>query len=51
MFYDFDWPGFAGGEAPPGAPLRPLFFDARLEGGVLRVPAREEVRRAMESRP
>ncbi len=48
MFYDFDWPGFAGGDAPRDAVVRPLFFDARLEGGVVRVPARREVRGAME---
>lgn len=50
MFFDFDWPDFAGGEAPKGAPMRPLFFDARLTDGVLQVPRREEVRRAMEVR-
>ena len=45
MFYDFDWPDFSGGEPPAaGAPVRPLFFPARLNGGILRVPHRDEVR-------
>ncbi|OJH37899.1 type I-C CRISPR-associated protein Cas5 [Cystobacter ferrugineus] len=40
MFYDFDYaPG-------KGAPARPLFFEARLNGGILHVPPREEVLRA-----
>lgn len=38
MFYDFEWP-------EPGAG-RPLFFEATLKDGVLRVPDRESVRRA-----
>lgn len=43
MFYDFD---YGSGRAP-----RPLFFDARLDGGVVRVPALDEVRcAAMETR-
>ena len=50
MFFDFDWPGFTGGEAPAGAAPRPLFFDARLAGGVVHVPRRDEVRRGMEIR-
>ena len=49
-FYDFDWPGFTGGEAPAGKAPRALFFEARLAGGVLQVPPRDEVRRAMEAR-
>jgi CRISPR-associated protein Cas5d len=44
MFYDFDWLDFAGGEPPTDAAIRPLFFSARLSGGVLRVPHRDEVR-------
>lgn len=48
MFYDFDWPGFVGGSAPPGVAPRPLFFEARLSGGVLLVPPRHEVRSAAE---
>lgn len=50
IFYDFDWPSFTGGSAPAGVAPRSLFFDARLEGGVVRVPPRDEVRRAMEGR-
>lgn len=50
MFYDFDWPGFAGGEAPPNTAPRALFFEARLTDGVLHVPLREDVRRAMAGR-
>lgn len=47
MFFDFDWPGFVGGDAPAeGKGSRPLFFDARLESGVVRVPGRVEVRTA-----
>lgn len=45
MFYDFDWPEFLGGESPAdGASVKPLFFEARLTGGVVRVPMRDEVR-------
>ncbi len=36
MFYDFEFDR-------PGEPVRPLFFDAFLEKGVLRVPSREQV--------
>jgi CRISPR-associated protein Cas5d len=51
MFYDFDWQDFSGGEPPTaGAPIRPLFFPARLSGGILRVPHRDEVR-AMNGEP
>lgn len=47
MFYDWDWPGAEDGEAKkPSRELRPLFFDARLESGVVRVPDRESVRAA-----
>lgn len=42
MFYDWDW-------KDPKKP-RPLFFNARLTDGVLRVPTRAEVMRA-EGRP
>jgi CRISPR-associated protein Cas5d len=51
MFYDFDWPNYRGGDAPAGAPVKPLFFDARLTAGVLMVPPREAVRQAMEGQP
>jgi CRISPR-associated protein Cas5d len=34
MFYDFDF---------RSDPPKPLFFDARLDGGVLKVPRLEEV--------
>ncbi|EYF05348.1 type I-C CRISPR-associated protein Cas5c [Chondromyces apiculatus] len=37
MFYDFDY--------RPGRATRPLFFEARLSGGVLRVPSWAEVLR------
>jgi CRISPR-associated protein Cas5d len=33
MFYDFDF----------GEPVRPVFFEAFLEDGVLKVPPREQV--------
>ncbi|HSP78435.1 MAG TPA: type I-C CRISPR-associated protein Cas5c, partial [Myxococcaceae bacterium] len=45
MFYDFDYG--PGGEAP----VRPLFFEARLSGGVLHVPPRDEVLSANGGRP
>ena len=51
MFYDFDWPNYRGGEAPADAPVKPLFFEARLTGGVLLVPPRNDVRKAMETNP
>lgn len=45
MFYDFDY-------GPRGAAsTRPLFFEARLEGGVLHVPPRDEVLRANGGTP
>lgn len=44
MFFDFDWPGFAGGSPPSTGPVRPLFFEARLTGGIVRVPPRALVR-------
>ncbi len=44
MFFDFDWPGFSGGSAPAAAQVQPMFFEARLVDGVLRVPPRDEVR-------
>lgn len=44
MFFDFDWPGFAGGQVPETGALRPLFFEARLSHGVLRVPDRDVLR-------
>jgi CRISPR-associated protein Cas5d len=46
MFYDFDY-----GPTGSDAAVRPLFFEAWLEGGVLRVPPRAEVLRANEVRP
>ncbi len=39
MFYDFAY-------HPEGQPARPLFFDARLQGGVLDVPPLADVLRA-----
>jgi CRISPR-associated protein Cas5d len=51
MFYDFDWANYGGGEAPAGVPVKPLFFEARLTGGVLLVPPRETVRKALEVQP
>jgi CRISPR-associated protein Cas5d len=45
MFYDFDY-------GPDGKiSVRPLFFEARLKGGVLHVPPREEVLRANGAHP
>jgi CRISPR-associated protein Cas5d len=45
MFYDFDY-------GPSGEiSVRPLFFEARLKGGVLHVPPREEVLRANGGTP
>lgn len=41
MFYDFDY--------PPPEPARPLFFDARLKDGVVRVPDRETVLKQNEA--
>ena len=52
MFYDWDWDGFAGGEvAATEKQVRPLFFDARLVGGTLRVPDRATVRGISEATP
>jgi CRISPR-associated protein Cas5d len=46
MFYDFDWPSFAGGsDAPSEAAVRPLFFNPRLTNGVMRIDDRDTVRR------
>ncbi len=45
MFFDFDWSGFEGGADHKTSEARkPLFFEARLTSGVLRVPLREVVR-------
>jgi CRISPR-associated protein Cas5d len=45
MFYDFD-------HGPGGdAPVRPLFFDARLKGGVVHVPPWDEVLRSNGGTP
>ena len=48
MFYDFDWTGFSSEhshrESEAGSPL---FFEARLTSGVLRVPSRDVVRGAV----
>jgi CRISPR-associated protein Cas5d len=45
MFFDFDWSGFEGRGGHRESEARtPLFFQARLTGGVLRVPARESLR-------
>jgi CRISPR-associated protein Cas5d len=48
MFYDFDWSGFQGqGSHKESEARTPLFFEARLAGGVLHVPTREIVRNAL----
>ncbi len=45
MFYDFDWPSFAGGtDAPSEKAVSPLFFNARLTNGIVHVPTRDSVR-------
>lgn len=45
MFFDFDWSGFDGaGDHKTSEARTPLFFEARLTDGVLRVPARSAVR-------
>jgi CRISPR-associated protein Cas5d len=45
MFYDFDWSGFDGSGSHRESTARtPLFFEARLTDGVLRVPPRAAVR-------
>ena len=49
MFYDFDWPDAADSPAAD-APLRPLFFEARLRSGVVQVPDREVVRQSGSAR-
>ena len=47
MFFDFDWSGFGGsGGHRESAPRTPLFFEARLTGGVLHIPSRTAVRDA-----
>ena len=47
MFYDFDWSGFEReGSHKESEARTPLFFEARLTGGVLSVPARAAVREA-----
>jgi CRISPR-associated protein Cas5d len=43
MFYDYDY--------PPPEPARPLFFDAKLKDGVVRVPDRETVRKQNKAAP
>lgn len=46
MFYDFDWTGFSSaGDHRKSEPGPPLFFEARLSSGVLRIPPVEAVRR------
>lgn len=42
MFYDFEWTDESDRDLSKG-PARSLFFEARLVGGVLRVPPRSEV--------
>jgi CRISPR-associated protein Cas5d len=50
MFYDFDWSGFDGdGPHRESAARTPLFFEARLTSGVLRVPPRSAVRDALSA--
>ena len=45
MFFDFDWSGFDGRGGHRESEARtPLFFEARLTHGVLRVPARASLR-------
>lgn len=45
MFYDFDWTGFAAeGDHRKSVARVPMFFDARLTDGVLRVPDRASLR-------
>ena len=45
MFFDFDWSGFDGeGDHKESEARTPLFFEARLRDGVLRVPPRSAVR-------
>lgn len=45
MFYDYDWEAHA---ANPKLPPTPLFFDARLEYGVLTVPPIDKIKSHME---
>jgi CRISPR-associated protein Cas5d len=50
MFYDYDWSGFEGrGSHKESSPRTPLFFEARLTDGILRVPPRAEVRGAVRA--
>ena len=50
MFYDFDWSGFDGqGSHKESEARTPLFFEARLNNGVLHVPPREAVRSALRA--
>ena len=45
MFYDFDWSGYDGQCSHKGSGAgAPLFFEARLCGGVVHVPPREMLR-------
>ena len=45
MLFDFDWSGFGcAGDHRESVPRAPLFFEARLTDGALRVPTRDEVR-------
>jgi len=47
MFYDYDWSGFEGqGSHKESSARTPLFFEAGLTDGILRVPPRETVREA-----
>lgn len=45
MFYDFEH------GTGPGTPARPLFFEARLNEGILQVPSWDDVLRANGGRP
>ena len=47
MFFDFDWSGMEGqGSHKESEARTPLFFEARLVNGVMRVPTRAAVREA-----
>jgi CRISPR-associated protein Cas5d len=50
MFFDFDWSGFDGSGSHRESEARaPLFFEARLTGGVVRVPPRESLRQSLSA--
>jgi CRISPR-associated protein Cas5d len=50
MFFDFDWSGFDGtGSHRESEARTPLFFEARLTSGVMRVPPRESLRQGQSA--